>query len=392
MIRVPLHELREDDVLARSVTNPSHPDKPLVESGQRLNQRMTKILRRLGIRSVWTERDGQGLLADLVSEEGLSLYRELLRWLQETFRKISAGQAQEADFMVFRDKVLALWNLLRAQPRVYVAFDDVHINVGDMTIHAANVCHLSLLLGLEQASILFPGSPQDHTGNAADFLPLGLGALLHDAGKMKLRPELLHKEDWELSQREQRELESHTTGGYRLLRPYIGAIAANIPLCHHLHVDGSGFPVDIEESGSHLPDGKKVHPFSRLVAVTNAFEELSGRADYLALAALEELNCARPQHFAAEMLAALNRVVPPFSLGLTLTLSSGHGAAAVEFDPAHPFRPTVLMLTEANGEPLPASQRVKLNLKDYPKAKIVALAGRSIEHLLPPDPEKGWEE
>lgn len=393
MIRVAISEARAGDALARSVVNPSEPGSILIKRGTRLTARVLSALRHIGVRSLWLEGDGMGYLEEMVQEERFQAGRAVLGSLKDVFSRVSADVSYQGNFAGYRDRIVEIFGAVRENRPVYCLLDDVRGAQGDILFHGGNVCYLSLTLGLALEDYL---AEQRRGGVdrelASDMAPLGLGALLHDVGKLRLPENVRNRPPWELSSREREQVQGHCAHGFRMLRPEIGAVGANMALCHHRNFDGTGYPSELEESGAHLPGGDKIHVFSRIVAVANAYEELVGYRDYLPVEALEELNCARRHHFDARLLAALNRTVPPFGFGDTVQLTSGHQAVVVDFDPERPFRPTVVLLRDPAGEPVPESQRNELPLEKYPNVRITHLHGRSVEHLVPAAADATWEE
>lgn len=121
--------------------------------------------------------------------------------------------------------------------------------------HSLNVTVLSMLvghsLGLERE----------------DLHMLGLGAVLHDIGKVALPGKLLMPQI-ELSKSEQKLLQTHPAVGERLasrmqaLDPKVGAIIGQ----HHEMIDGSGFPQGLQ--------GKQIGLLARIVAIANLYDNL----------------------------------------------------------------------------------------------------------------------
>ncbi len=394
MFRISVNELRSGQVAARSTHNPRDPGAVLLERGRKLNERIIRPLARIGLQSLWIEQGGTEQFDQLVTEAQLSRQRDILKGLNAVFRAAGENKITDKMLAVFRNVTLALLAELRESPRVYFPFEELRADPDYSLLHSFNVCRLSLMLALEMGEAANEGTEKSGELSDVDYAFIGLGAIFHDIGRAAVAPEVLAKEPWDLPNRERKEVEAHAVRGFRLLRDRMGAIVANIALCHHAFLDGYGYPhqAEMEESGSHLPGGKNVHPYSRLVSLANAYEELVSREGYIAIEALEELNCARKQQFPAAALQALNRIVPPFPPGEWVTLSSGHGGVASTFDPAHPFLPRVLLLTDARNQFLAKEERLELCLGECGRSRIVRIRGRSIEHLLPEQTDGRWED
>lgn len=393
MLRVPITDVQPGDILARSVINPSNPDAPLLKRGVELSRRIIEALRRMGVRSLWLHGDGLGYLEDVVREERFAPSRAVLGSLRKTFTKISSDISYTGSFAMYRDRVIDIFKSIKENERIYCMLDDIRVGSDDILFHGGNVCYLAMLIGLEAEGYIFEQRRKSAGKEIAlEFAPLGLGALLHDIGKLQIEESILNRPLWELSGSELELLQSHTTKGYKLLKDQLGAITANMALYHHINFDGTGYPENLEESAGRIPEGENLHIFSRVVSVANAFDLLVGNCNYMPIEALEELNCARKHHFDPKILKALNRIVPPFPLGSSVLLNSGHTAMVTDFKPSVPFRPTVLILKDPSGVVIPESKRGEVELKKYPEMKILRLDGRKVDHLIPDNSEARWED
>lgn len=152
-----------------------------------LTGRLLEALRRIGVRSLWLEGDGMGYLEDMVREERFAAGRAVLGELKETFSKVSGNVSYEGGFAGYRERVMEIFTTIRTRQPVYCLLDDVRGTEGDILFHGGNVCYLSMMLGLELDTYIFnQRSKRAGKELASDMAPLGLGALLHDVGKLEL--------------------------------------------------------------------------------------------------------------------------------------------------------------------------------------------------------------
>lgn len=101
---------------------------------------------------------------------------------------------------------------------------------------------------------------------------LEYGALLHDIGKMGIPDAILHKEgplndeEWEL-------MHQHPQLGYELLHE-VGYLkdAMVIPLCHHEHWDGSGYPSGLK--------GMEIPLLARIFTIADVWDALTSPRSY----------------------------------------------------------------------------------------------------------------
>jgi len=122
--------------------------------------------------------------------------------------------------------------------------------------HAVNVAILALLvgtrLGLERDALM----------------ALGMGALLHDVGKVRVPRDVLNRATT-LSARDQEILDRHPIHGVMFRRDLVllGRAAARCALDHHAGNDGSGYP--------RLAGKPRPHLFSRIVAVADTYDTVT---------------------------------------------------------------------------------------------------------------------
>lgn len=126
----------------------------------------------------------------------------------------------------------------------------------ESTYHAVNVAVLALLIGTRL------GLQHDQ------LMALGMGALLHDIGKVRVPQHLLNRAS-ELTPEEQALLKRHPVHGGNILRDLeeLGRVGATVALEHHAHYDLSGYPRLQAKTYQHL--------FSRIVAVADAYDTLT---------------------------------------------------------------------------------------------------------------------
>lgn len=108
--------------------------------------------------------------------------------------------------------------------------------------------------------------------DAARREAVGLGALLHDVGKIAVPDGILLKSG-PLTSAEQAVMREHPAAGYRILcRVGIPAEAAECVLTHHERYDGRGYPQGL--SGDAIPVG------ARIFAVVDAYDALTSVRPY----------------------------------------------------------------------------------------------------------------
>jgi len=126
--------------------------------------------------------------------------------------------------------------------------------------HSVNVCVISIIIGIEL--FLEKDSLKD----------LGVGAILHDIGKVGVSERII-KKPGSLLPAEFGEIKTHTELGYQILKGAgFSEDIAQIALYHHERVEGSGYP--------HHLEGVSIPLYARIVAVADVYDALSNNRIY----------------------------------------------------------------------------------------------------------------
>lgn len=174
--------------------------------------------------------------------------------------------------------------------------------------HSLNVAVLSMLIAKELG------------WERADIEAVGLGALFHDIGKLKLPSQLMRKQE-PLTTPEQNLYNQHPILGNDLLKlaEDFPTASAEIVINHHEHLDGSGTPKGLTAEQLSNP--------TQLVAVVNFYDALchpsqqqQARTPYAALGYLYKHSKGKyNQEYIGKMIKMLG-IYPP---GSVVELSSG---------------------------------------------------------------------
>ncbi|MCV2369692.1 HD-GYP domain-containing protein [Roseateles oligotrophus] len=237
------------------------------------------------------------------------------------------------------------------------------------TAHALNVSIISLLLG--RAFGL----------NRDEMLDLGVGALLHDVGKLEVLARLRHRED-SFTGPELQMYQQHVAKGVAIAQ---GMGLSPGPLLiiaqHHENADGSGFPQRINMD--------KMSAGARIVALVNRFDGLCN--PLLASKAMtphEALSLMFAQgrnRFDATMLNAFIRMMGVYPPGSAVQLTDDRYALVVAVNSSRPLKPRVMV----HDPKVPREEALVLNLEDQPdlgirrSIKAQQLPRASMDYLSP---------
>lgn len=213
------------------------------------------------------------------------------------------------------------------------------------SVHSLNVCILALTFGA-------------HLGLEREELEhIGLGALLHDTGKLFMPAEIRDKAgaltdaEWAIAQR-------HPRDGYDILvekGDFPGPVLDIVRL-HHERLDGSGYPFG--RVGVELP----LHV--RVVALANAYDSLTSERVYRAAMpadkALQQLYNGADGTFGSRLVQEFIRCVGIYPAGSLVELDNGAAGVVLGSRPDARIQPTVLLVRTPTGEHY--RKRVVLNL------------------------------
>lgn len=208
--------------------------------------------------------------------------------------------------------------------------------------HAVNVAVIALLMGR-----VF-GFGED------EMLDLGVGALLHDVGKLEL-PDRVRHADLPLNPREQQAYREHVGLGVALgQRMGLSEGALAVMAQHHEVADGSGFPARLNLD--------RIAIGARIVALVNRYDNLCNPAQVAAeLTPHEALSLIFAQtrtKFDATMLNAFIRMMGVYPPGSLVQLTDDRYATVVSCNSSRPLKPRVLVCDTK----VPVEEALLLNL------------------------------
>lgn len=301
---------------------------------------------------VTTDEVGAGQAARIAYTDALDLLRELERLIRASQAPGTAhvkGAVRSLVDNVLRNRY-AMLELTGLK-----SFDEYTF------YHSVNVAILSLALG----STL--------TRDYRFLSSLGVGALLHDVGKMSVDIGVLNKTT-PLTSEEWAEIREHPVRGAEITTLTAGLDRASMVcvLEHHMRYDLTGYP-------SRTPE-RMQHVSSRIVAVADAYDAMTSQRPYSAPRMQDEAMGIIIKNAGSALDPTLVRLFvdtlgyfPPRSVVL---LSSGETAIVVSPSPSDATRPVVRVIADGDGIFVTAHD---LDLSDAGQAR-----GRSVVRCLDP--------
>lgn len=214
------------------------------------------------------------------------------------------------------------------------------------SIHCLNVCVLAVAFAR-------------HLGYDAKSLEvIGLGALLHDIGKIDIPDEVLNKPG-PLSEDEWTIMRLHPVSGHGLLADsgHVEPLALDIVRLHHERIDGRGYPDGLA--------GDAIHECVLIAAIADVYDAMTSDRPYHRAvppqAALDRLFKMAPHAFGEELVEEFIRCIGIYPIGSLVELNNHHLGVVIATDPEHRLSPQILMVRDQTGAP-------------YAERKVVDLA------------------
>lgn len=261
-----------------------------------------------------------------------TIYSRALRTVRKVFREARLGKVPSLS-EVQRTVQDVLTGILKAKHTLMAltmikGYDDYLFN------HSVNVGILAMALG-ESLALDSPALRE-----------LGLGALLHDLGKVKVpetitrAPRKLTEEEWEIMKR-------HPMDGMRMLEQMgvQSEIALRVVKEHHVRFDRKGYPT--------LAPGEGVHPYTMLVTVTDIYDAMTTirphRRDFDPSQAIAWMQAAAGSHFDPAILEPFIAMLGIYPPGTVVRLTTGEVGVVTRPRTEDASRPWVRLVQDREG-------------------------------------------
>ena len=226
-----------------------------------------------------------------------------------------------------------------------------------LAAHGANVAILSMRVGMELGL------------RRASLVDVGVAALLHDIGMVKIR-HLLNASQ-HLNPEQIEEVKEHPIWGERIAQrsSELPPNARDVIAKAHERQDGSGYPRKLS--------GDDIQKDAQLIGLIDMYEALTHDRPYRQrLVPAEASRVVTQQHkqaFQMPLLRAFLRGVPIFPVESWVRLSSGDLAQVVGATSRYPLMPTVVIRYDRMRQPYPNARTVDLS-RDTQLSIIEAIA------------------
>ena len=208
----------------------------LLHKGALLTERVINRLFEMGISFVYIEdaRTNGIDVADIVSD---ATKKAAVKTIKDEFLHIAKDMKLKKVFngdhfsKGFSKVVKTILSDIKNNEEALALLSDVYVYDNYIFTHSLNVTVYTLGLAVELGF------------NEKQLMEIGMGALLHDVGKMAIPVEILNKPG-RLTADEYEAVKNHAKAGFDMLRriPNISLLTAHCAFQHHERLDGTGYP------------------------------------------------------------------------------------------------------------------------------------------------------
>ncbi len=350
MINLPIKKLRPGMITAQSIYNKKGGN--YLTRGVPMTEQYIDRLKKLGIThlTVTSMTPGFSILPpDDVIQEKTRV--KAIHKLYDTYQTLESTGELSTDTLAGTSEEI-LMDILSHRSNL-VQLTDLRMHDDYTFAHSVNVAVLAAMLGSRL------GLPRE------EMLPLIMGSLLHDVGKLIVPTEILTKTG-RLSNEEFTLIRMHPEAGRKKLRELpipSASILAIIAGQHHEHMDGRGYP--------HQLMGDKIHRFARITAIADVYDALTTQRSYKPaykphIAYKIMVKCS-PGQFDESMLSIFFDNVAIYPVGTILKTTMGY-AIVKEIEFGRTLTPTICVFGDANMNVLP--EPFDIDLQKFPPDTI----------------------
>lgn len=332
--------LKENDVLAKPIYN----DEGLIllNASVKLSASMITRLQNKGVTFVYIDDPDT---VDIFVDDTLSpeVKSKAIKTINKSFKtigeRLSQGKSIQIDDLTesFSDIVESILNNVRSEKDAVTILSNVMNYDSYVYQHSLSVTVYAIALGRKKGLTI------------KQLKELGLGAMLHDVGKMAIPLEILNKTN-KLTEEEFDVIKEHAEQGFEMLRKSntLPLLAAHCAFQHHERLDGSGYPRQIKD-----PD---IHLYGKILAVADVFDAVTSHRVYrkamLPHEGLALIQAGAGKLFDRELVELFQKTVAIYPVGLEVELSDGTSGVVKKTNQSLPDRPTVKILKDKYGYPL----------------------------------------
>ncbi|MDR2943015.1 MAG: HD-GYP domain-containing protein [Treponema sp.] len=277
-----------------------------------------------------SSENGMKILSSQPDSDKLSkaeeFYSNLLYFIEDLF--IRAAVSNELDFKVVSEKIKDIVEYIK-EDRRYLMRVIKNIEPAPeknyLATHSVRSTIIAIIIG---TYLKLP---------THRLLELGIAAIVHEAGMLKL-PSQLYLSNRPLSPQEKKAILTHPILGYTMLKSFDFPLAVCLTaLEHHERENGTGYPRQLA--------GEKISLYSKIIAVACSYEALSSKRPHKeakdGYTGMLELLKNEGKQYDDTIVRALVLSLSIYPIGLYVLLSNGKKGQVIDVNPENPKFPIV---------------------------------------------------
>ncbi|MGN4127141.1 HD-GYP domain-containing protein [Lysinibacillus sphaericus] len=362
---ISIEVLKEGMVLGRTIWNEA--GHPLLKKDVVINERIIQRLQQLNTHYLYIDDEiSEGI--EVMETVPPAVRNKTISTIKDSFQSLDGLNAVSASYVLDQQSkaivsiVDELLSAVTCNNEILTILTDAYLFDEYLYQHSFQVTLYSIAIAKELGH------------SAEDLRLIGIGALLHDVGKLMVPKEILTKPG-RLTHEEFEIMKMHTRYGFDLLRNLhsISLLVAHCAYQHHERIDGSGYPrglVDFE-----------IHPFAKIIGVADVFDAVTTNRVYrekmLPSQGLAIVEAGSGTIYDARIVNALKKAVVHYPNGVILKLSDGRRGIVSKQNPFNAALPWIRIFEEQN---VLLSATYEINLVDYP---TVTIASIGTDYIVP---------
>lgn len=271
------------------------------------------------------------------------IYNNTRRYMTKTHLNVT--ERQPVDVRSAKKLVTDLTDNITANPHAMMWLTYLKERHEYTLTHSINVCVLALTFGRHMKL------------HRTELELLGLGALLHDIGKLRIPSEILDKPG-RLTKEEFDIMKSHPQEGYKILKPdaQFPVESLEIVLHHHERINGKGYPSQFNRDDITL--------ITKMASIVDVYDAITSDRCYhdgiSPYKALQNIYSWTKNDFDKPLVEEFMSCMGLYPVGTIITLSNGQTAIVISNTPATRLRPVVMLIKDEQNNFF--NQRKILNL------------------------------
>ena len=360
MKRIAIFDAQPEMILAKEVY--SRTGRLLIRRGEALNTQRIQKLIEFGIPVIYVE-DNNSYINTSAPEKPELEVPDIISWetrveaervVQDIMGDVKAGRLINTTKV--KKVVESVVNELVCNQFIVAKLADIRI-LDDYTFaHSVNVCVLAVSTGVVMGY------------SKLRLQELGIGAMLHDIGKMRVPEEILNKPG-QLTKSEFDEIKKHALLGYEILKEHsdVSTFASLVALQHHERYNGEGYPSGISNS--------EIHEYAKIVAVADVYDALTADRVYknavLPYECVEVIIASSGYQFDPQIVRTFVENISIYPIGSIVELNTGETATVIDVNRILPTRPTVRLIKDRDNHDV--NNGAEVDLMNYPTVFVTKI-------------------